>query len=166
MVGKEQEDADHRAHIEIHLADDLAVDFGGEDRVIAADGRGVAEIGDRHREHDEAGAEKTELDVRKRDVEELSVLRRSQHLGGLVDAGIRRAQRRADDENRLRQRIKSVGDQQSPEAIDVDVEAGELGDDAVAPEQENQSQSLHERGRQQWQRNGASRSARPGTRQR
>ena len=95
--------------------------------LFAANGGGVTEVGDSHCEYNEAGAKQSEFDIGQSNVGELTPTRRSQHFGGFVNSGVSAAQRCGDDQNSLRQRVKAVSDQKSPEAVDVDLDAGRLG---------------------------------------
>ena len=53
---RQQHHADHRAHLEVLLADHLLVGVGRQHVELAADHLGDAEVGDHQREHDEQRA--------------------------------------------------------------------------------------------------------------
>ena len=159
---REQQQADNGADAELHLPRDLVVDLGREHRIVAADHGGIAEIGDSHSEHDEAGAEQAELHVRQGDVEELPPASGAHHLGGVVVARIGMGERGFQNQHRLRQRVEHVGDQEARQAVDVDALAEHAADQAVAPEQEDQAEPEHKRRRQHWQRQHRGDDARSG----
>ena len=68
--GDQEDEADHRAHFEVLLADHLLVDVGREDIELAADHLRDPEIGDDEREDHERRAHQAVLCTRQRHGEE------------------------------------------------------------------------------------------------
>ena len=147
----QQHHADHGPHLEIALPGHLVVDLRCQHAVVAADHHRIAEVGDHDREHDERRRQEPVLGRRQRDVAEDARAGGAQHLRGLVQASIRHRQRRRQDQIGVRKAVEHVGDDDSPETVDVDAEAEGPVDDAIAPEQEHDAERLHQRRREERQ---------------
>jgi hypothetical protein len=93
-------------------------------------------------------AEQAELAVGQGDVEELARAGRAHDLRRVVVARIHVAQRGLQDQHGLGQGVEHVGYQQAPETVDIDFPARPAVYQAVAPQQEDEPQPLHQRRRQ------------------
>ena len=85
---QQQDQADHRAHLEVLLADHLLVDVGRQHVVLAADHLGHAEIGDHQGEDDEDGADQAVARARDGHRPEGPVGAGAQRLRRLVEPGV------------------------------------------------------------------------------
>ena len=140
--------ADHRAHPEVLLADDLLVDVGGEHVVLAADHLWHTEVRDDQREHDEGRADQAVTRARHGDGPESAPGAGLERLGRLVETRVGDCQRRGHDDERVREGPEHLADDDADRPIDRGAEQSSLGDPLIA-EQVDEADGRQQRGRQQ-----------------
>ena len=117
-AGNQQHHADHRAHGEILLADDLLVSVSRKHIELSANHFGDAEIRHHQREHNKAGVDQAELGAGQCHGAEDARLRGAQRIRHLIEARIRQRQRSHEDNECMREAIENLCDHDSRRAVD------------------------------------------------
>jgi hypothetical protein len=146
--GKQQQQADHRSHAEVLLADDLLVHVGGEHVILAADHLWHTEVRDDQREHDEGCADQAVTRTRDGNGPESAPGAGLERLGRLVETRVRGCQRRGHDDERVREGPEHLAYDDADRPIDRGAEQSSLGDPLIA-EQVDEADGREQRGRQQ-----------------
>ena len=115
---QQQDQADHRAHLEVLLADDLLVDVGGEHIVLAADHLRHAEIGDDQDEDHEGRADQAVAGTGQGDRPENAPGAGLQRSRRLVVPRIGDGERRRHDDQRVRKGPEHLADHDADRPID------------------------------------------------
>ena len=114
----QQHNRDHRAHLEVLLADHLLVDVDRKHVELPADHLGQAEIGDHQVEHHEGGRDQPVARARDGDGPEGLPPARLQRHRRLVEPRVRDRQRSGDDDHRVREGEEDRPDDDADGAVD------------------------------------------------
>ena len=146
----EKDHPDDRAHREVLLADDLLVGVGREHVELAADHLRDAEIGDDEGEDHEAGADDAVARARQGDGPEDAGRRRAERRRRLVEAPVGERQRGHEDQERVREAVQHLGDDDADRAVDRGAHQN-LAQEALVTEDVEQRQRRQQRRREDRQ---------------